>query len=256
MTIPLHVRVADELRRQIIGGQWPPGTSLPSEARLCERFGASRGTIRSALSALRREGLIVGGQGRPPVVRDTTVGQSFETLLSFTAWARQIGRVPGQRTVEITRRGASAAAAAALDIPEGAPAIDVLRVRTLDGEPVMLERATFVLEVGRLLFAVDPDANSIYASLADQGVDLHSARHTVDAIAADETDAELLGVPRGAPLLRERRRATDAAGRPLEYGDDRYRPDRITFTIDNVRPGTTGASPDVQIIKKTKAENS
>ncbi|NKY58134.1 GntR family transcriptional regulator [Nocardia flavorosea] len=252
MVIPLHARVSAELRERIHRGALPPGASLPSEARLCAEFDASRGTVRTALATLRHEGLIIGGQGRPPVVRDTASGQPFESLVSFTAWAERIGRTPGQRTVEIARRGAGAAAATALGIGEGTPVVDVLRVRSLDGEPVMLERATFVEPVGRLLFDFDPDASSIYAHLARQGVDLHSARHTIDALAADRHDATLLGIAPGAPLLRERRRTLTAAGEPVEYGDDRYRPDKVTFTIDNARPGVPGTTPDLRVRKQAE----
>ncbi|WP_324188738.1 GntR family transcriptional regulator [Nocardia flavorosea] len=252
VAVPLHARVSAELRDRIHRGALPPGASLPSEERLCSEFGASRGTVRTALTTLRHEGLIAGGQGRPPVVRDTTLGQPFESLLSFTAWAERIGRTPGQRTIEIARRGAGATAAAALEIAEGTPVVEVLRVRSLDGEPVMLERATFVEPVGRLLFGFDPDTSSIYAHLAEQGVDLHSARHTIDALAADPHDATLLGIDPGAPLLRERRRTSTVAGEAVEYGDDRYRPDRVTFTIDNARPEKSGIAPDMRVRKQAE----
>ncbi|MGW5387105.1 GntR family transcriptional regulator [Nocardia sp. NPDC003963] len=242
MTPPLHARVSAALRDRIRRAEFPAGASLPSESELCREFGASRGTVRTALATLRHEGLIDGGQGRRPVVRETAVGQPFETLLSFTAWAERIGRVPGQRTVEIARRGAAAGTAAALRIEEGAPVIEVLRLRLLDGEPVLVERAAFVEDVGRLLFDFDPDTASIYAHLADRGVDLHSARHTIDAVGADETDAALLAIAAGTPLLRERRLTSSAAGTPLEYGEDRYRPDRVTFTIDNSRPAAPGSA--------------
>lgn len=250
MSVPLHTRVAAQLREEIQHGDYPPGSQLPSESRLCARFDASRGTIRSALSTLRHEGLIGGGQGRPPAVLDTAVGQPFETLVSFTSWAREIGRTPGQRTVEVARRGAGALAATALGIAEGDPVIDVLRLRTLDGVPAMLERSSWVEHVGRLLFDFDPDAGSIYAHLTQAGVDLHSARHTMDAVAAEEVEADLLEVPLGSPLLRERRRATSSTGEPLEYADDRYRPDRVTFTIDNARPASVGVHTDVRFLKE------
>lgn len=251
MTSPLHARVAASLRERIVRGELQPGAPLPSEARLCSQFDASRGTIRAALAALRREGLIAGGQGRPSTVRDTPLSQPFENLMSFSSWAEQIGRRPGQRTIEVARRGAQEPAASQLGLALGTPVVDVLRVRLLDDEPVMLERATFVEEVGRRLFDFDPDAGSIYAHLSRHGVDLHSARHTIDAVAADAADAELLGIPLGSPLLRERRRATSGDGAPLEYGDDRYRPDRVTFSIDNSRPGPSGLGPDVRILKET-----
>ena len=251
MSLPIHVRVADELRGRIQRGELVPGAALPSEARLCEEFGASRGTIRSALAALRHEGLIDGSQGRPPVVRDAVASQPFENLLSFTAWAEQLGRTPGQRTIEVALRAVSGIAAHELGLEPGILGVDILRVRLLDGEPVMVERSTFVEPVGRLLFDFDPDCGSIYAHLTAEGVDLRSARHTFDSVLAGELDAELLGVPVGAPLLRERRRATSADGTPLEYGDDRYRPDRVTFTIDNSRPTSVGLPGDLRILKET-----
>ncbi len=254
MRQPIYLRVADELRLRISRGEYPIGSALPSEAQLCAEFNAARGTVRQALATLRHEGMIGGGQGKPPVVRSPALGQPFETFLSFTAWAHQLGRTPGQRTIEVARRGADTVAAGVLDLPEGEPVVEVLRLRTLDGEPALLERSSFVESVGRMLFDWDLDSGSIYAYLSGRGVDLRRARHTIDAIAASEQDAELLEVPVGAPLLRERRCARDSQGAPLEYGDDRYRPDRVTFTIDNERPAQQGAGGDFRIVKDALSE--
>lgn len=250
-TTPLHVQVADSIRNQIVRGELPMGSDMPSEAQLCATYGASRGTIRNALATLRREGLIGGRQGRPPTVRDTAVAQPFESLLSFTAWAHEIGREPGQRTIEVARRGVTGPAVEALGLEEGTPVVEVLRLRTLDGEPAMLEQSTWVESVGRKLFDFDPDSGSIYAHLLAEGIDLHAARHTIDAVAANETDADLLDIDFGSPLLRERRRAVSRAGEPLEYGDDRYRPDKVTFTIDNAQPSSVGVGRDLRVLKET-----
>jgi GntR family transcriptional regulator len=177
--------------------------------------------------------MIGGGRGKPPVVRRQALSQPFETFLSFTRWARDLGRTPGQRTMEVARRPASAAIADELDVDEGDPVVQVLRLRLLDDRPTMIERTTFVEPVGRLLFDHDCDSGSIYAYLGSRGVDMSLAHHLVDAVAADETDSELLGIAAGAPLLRERRRASSTDGSPVEYSDDRYRPDLVSFTIEN-----------------------
>lgn len=232
-TSPLHVRLADTLRERIRSGAWPAGSSLPSEAELGQEFGASRGTVRAAVQALRAEGLVVGGRGRPPVIRNAPPAQSFSSFLSFTRWAESMGRVPGQRTLEVARRPSDDETAAALGLGPGQPVVQVLRQRLLDGAPCLVERTSFTLEAGSALFGFDADSGSIFQFLIDQGVDLYRGQHVIDAVGADATDADLLGVRPGAPLLRVRRTTSSREGAPLEFSDDRYLPGLANFTIEN-----------------------
>jgi GntR family transcriptional regulator len=237
VTTPLHRRLATELRDRIRAGVIAVGDALPSEAELCREFSTSRGPVRQALAALRDEGLIGGGQGKRPVVLDAVPAQPFESFQSFTKRAEVTGQRPGQELQEIALRKPDPAVAAALELEPGALVVQLLRLRLLDGRPAMLERMTYVEHIGRPLLDADLNAGSIYAFLTARGVDLHSARHTFDAVAADATDAELLGVPAGAPLLRERRLTTSSTGEPIEWSDDRYRPDVATVTVSNSRGG-------------------
>jgi GntR family transcriptional regulator len=229
----LHEMIADSLREQIRLGDLPVGAPLPSESQLCDRWNASRGPVRQALATLRAEGIIAGGRGKPPVVRMTSVGQPFDTLLSYSAWAHSAGHKPGQRTLELALRRADEHAASVLRIETGTPVVQVLRLRYLDGEPAMLERATFVEHVGRRLFDFDCDSGSLWAYLLSQGVQFATASHVIDAVAADSVDAEHLDVPEGAPLLRQQRTTRSAEGEVLEYHDDRYLPALVSFTLEN-----------------------
>lgn len=231
--LPMHQRLSEEFRERIAQGVWSPGSQLPSESELCREFGTSRGPVRQALAALRAEGTVTGGRGRPPVVRGQVQSQSFSTFMSFTEWAHSLGKTPGQRTLEIARRAVSAEAAAQLSLPEDEQVVQVIRLRLLNGIPAMIERTTFVLSVGNLLFDFDTNAGSIFAYLKEQGADLFSARHTIDAVATTDEDAELLQQAVGTPLLRERRLTSSAAGVGLEYSDDRYLPALTNFTIEN-----------------------
>lgn len=230
---PLHEQIAADLRRQIVSGELPVGGALPSEAQLCEQWHGSRAPVRQALATLRAEGLIGGGRGKSPLVRRRSLSQPFDTFLSFSRWATELGHTPGQRTVEIALRPAPADIADALGIAPGARVVQLLRLRLLDGRPTMIERTTFVESVGRLLFDYDCDAGSIYGYLIDKGLQVGVARHVFDAVGADDTDVDLLGVPPGAPLLRECRLARDTDGMPFEYSEDRYRPDIVSFAVEN-----------------------
>lgn len=229
----LHEVIADSLREQIRVGDLPVGAAVPSESQLCRRWNASRGPVRQALAALRAEGVIAGGRGKRPVVCSTSLGQPFDTLLSYSAWAHSIGRKPGQRTLELALRRADEQAASVLNLDEGAPVVQMLRLRYLDGEPTMLERATFVEHVGRRLFDFDCDSGSIWAFLLAQGVRFSNASHVIDAVAADPIDSAHLVVAQGDPLLRQQRITRSFEDEIIEYHDDRYLPAMVSFTLQN-----------------------
>jgi GntR family transcriptional regulator len=228
---PRHSAIAERLRDRIRRGELAPGDSIPSEAELCRAFGVSRGTVRQALTTLRAEGLLVGGRGKPPVVRRAGLAQSFDQLLSFSAWAHSLGRTPGARTLELTRRPASAAVADHLAIEPGELVYEYVRVRTLDGAPIMIERPSWIERVGRELLDADLDGSSVYAHLASRGVVFAEGHQRISALAADAEDAELLEVEPGAPLLEVQRLAVDHTGRPLEFSHDRYRGDAFSITL-------------------------
>src|SRR6202167_5750073 len=65
--------IAEELRRDIVGGAQAPGTRLPSEGELAERFGVHRNTVRQAVAALAAEHLVVSRRGSGTFVAENTV---------------------------------------------------------------------------------------------------------------------------------------------------------------------------------------
>jgi len=56
-------------------------------------------------------------------------------------------------------------------------------------------------------------------------------RATIGAMAADETDAALLEVALGDPLLVERRLIYDQRGRPIERTESRYAAERYGLNV-------------------------
>lgn len=63
MASNLSTAVIYALRSEILSGTLPPGTRLPSEVALIERFAVSRTVIRESLGYLRAEGLIRSVRG-------------------------------------------------------------------------------------------------------------------------------------------------------------------------------------------------
>jgi GntR family transcriptional repressor for pyruvate dehydrogenase complex len=59
----LHEQVVRTLVRQIVGGAHPPGTALPTEPELVNRFGVSRTVVREAVRLLAAKGLVAVRHG-------------------------------------------------------------------------------------------------------------------------------------------------------------------------------------------------
>jgi len=60
---PKYRQIAGDLRARIEGGEYPPGSRLPSKAELMERFGVALNTVDNAIGVLRELGLAETRQG-------------------------------------------------------------------------------------------------------------------------------------------------------------------------------------------------
>ena len=56
---PIWVQLADDFRRRIVSGQWPPGSKIPSVRELAADTGVNPNTVQRALAELDRSGLTV-----------------------------------------------------------------------------------------------------------------------------------------------------------------------------------------------------
>lgn len=99
MGVPLYLQVADQIRRGVIDGEHMPGQRLASESDLARTLGISRGTLRQALGALARQGVIktVPGRGTfvqrdPPTAKPTYDGPGCLVGMVIPAVARM--RIP------------------------------------------------------------------------------------------------------------------------------------------------------------------
>ncbi|WP_181612320.1 GntR family transcriptional regulator [Nonomuraea soli] len=232
-----YEHIAAELRDDIMNGTHPVGTLLPSESELAAHYRAARGTVRQAIAVLVAEGLVGSRQGARRIVLGTTRSQSFAELHSFAQWARANGYRFGGQVISQRRRAARGVESARLSCPA---VLEVMRVRTLEGEPVLLERTVYADWIAPAVEALPGDCESVTQALFDSvGLIFAYGEHLIDAVAAGAQDSRLLTVRRGSPLLRQRRITTTNEGRPVEWSDDRYRAGSVAFSIRN----SIGANP-------------
>ncbi len=242
---PLYVQLADEIAGGIARGDLAPGDRVASEPELVRRHGVSRSTAVRALEHLEQTGLVRREQGRGTFVEEPRLVQRHAQLGSFSDQVRRHGHVPSQRLVRIGSPAPDGESAALRGwLGADVDVLELVRLRLVDGEPVGLH--TTLLDRGVAARAgVDADSlhaedASLYALLDAAGVRVVEADEHLQALAASEREAELLGVPAGSALMRVLRVSYGAGGAPIEVVDARYRGDRFDYSVSLVRRHRSG----------------
>lgn len=228
-----YQQIAHELREDIRGERFAVGEPLPSEKELSERFHVAPGTMRQALNVLVDEGTLSSKRGaRKVVMRMPARFPEISKFRSFAQWAYGRGRTPGghvikQEWVEQTEQDSLL-----LRIPDGQQVLTVLRVRTIDGAPIMLERTRYPAWVGAKVAAMDPTCPSVTNELAARhNIHFFAADNVFSASKAGAVDAQWLPLAAGDPVLVHRRLSRDAKGSPLEMSEDRYLADALSIAV-------------------------
>jgi GntR family transcriptional regulator len=81
--LPLHAQVEERLLRSMVDGVLPPGSRLPAEDHLVERFAVSRTTIRTAIQSLVARGLVEIRRGKGTFVTQPAMTQELTELTGF-----------------------------------------------------------------------------------------------------------------------------------------------------------------------------
>ncbi len=231
---PLYLRIARELRSRIEGGSYADGRRIPTEAEFCAEFGVSRITVRQALTLLERDRLVSRERGRGTFTRRHMI-RDLKPLYSFTADMRRAGRAPASDLLFAGEVEADEDEIEKLSLHgEGGRVYRLLRLRTADGVPVLLERSSLPAALVPGFALADPARDSLYATLADRyGLVPTSGTETYEAVILNAEDGKLLGVDGLGPRagMAVTRIAKLADGRPLELTRSVGPGERMVFSI-------------------------
>ena len=228
---------AQDVRRrlldQISRGQLRPGARLGAERELASALGVSRSTVRQALAALERTGVVrrVPGRGGGTFVRRQKVERDLSRIVGVPALLQAQGMTAGSRIVSTGLAVADDETVAALRLPTGAYVVDVVRIRLADGTPISLEHVRLPADLFPGLLDL-PLGGSLYELLQEQfGTTPGEAVEHIEVVAAGEDEASILGVDEGAALLSITRTTMDATGVVFEFSSDLFRADRTVITV-------------------------
>ncbi len=231
--IAAYLQIEDELAERIESGDLAPGTRIATERELASSMGVSRMTARAALARLQQRGLVTRRQGSGTFVAEPKLRQDASRLHGFFEESIGQGVIPTTTLLGRGERHATRHLAATFGLRPGETVIEVVRLRSVRREPVVLETSYFPAPLVPGLLDLDLENSSIYR-LLDRHYDARPVRavQSLEPITAGPADAEVLQVERGAPLMLVERIARAADGTAVEFARDRHRGDRARFVVN------------------------
>jgi DNA-binding GntR family transcriptional regulator len=225
--IPLYFQVARQIESAIERGELLPGQRLDNEIDLADQFGLSRPTLRKAIEELVAKGLLVRKRGVGTQVVQGQLKRSVELSSLHDDLTKSLQR-PSTRVISCGMVSADADVGQALGVPAGETVLAIERVRLARDEPLAIMHNWLPANFAD----ITSDALSqrgLYELMRAFGVHMRIANQRIGAIAASPSQARLLGVKRGAPLLTMERITYDDTGGPVELGRHVYRAETYTF---------------------------
>ncbi len=230
-TRPIYRTIADDLRYRITSGQLQIGNRLPSETELCGTYGVSRMTVRQALGSLQASGHLIKRRGKGTFVASTKAERSASRLLGFEEDTTNRGLTAGTRVLEKGWSELDSEAQLLLERTGPDRAYTVERLRTVDGEPIGINRVILLEKWADRLAEADFSGSLygiIHRRLDDEVI---HADQRIEAAAASADQAELLDVEPSAPLLRITRVTHTARHGIIGLTRTLYRGDRYYLSL-------------------------
>jgi GntR family phosphonate transport system transcriptional regulator len=224
-------QIAGALRADIAAGRFAPGTRLPNESMLADRFEVHRHTLRQAVRQLVHEGHLRVEQGRGTFVRELVLDYALKRRTRMTENLADAGE-RAQR--ELLSHGSSTAGewAEPLRVMPSA-VVEVLHTRaTVRGRPIGL--STTVYPAARLRGIGDAfrDTGSVTAALKRLGVnDYLRASSAVSCRLPTPAEADALARAATEPVLVVQFHSVDCDGVPLEAGRTLFAADAVQLTV-------------------------
>lgn len=236
-SIPYYLQLISVLKEKIRKGEMKPGMQIPSEPELCSLYGVSRTVVRQALREIELEGLIIRRRGKGTFIAEQKINEGLvQKLTGFYQDMEDRGVQTTTQVLKMEVQPAAAKVAEKLKINEGELVYCIERLRSADGEPLLLVTTYIPASLCPGLERFDLGKQSLYKVLEKEfGLAISRGRRTIEAVSANQREAELLKIKECDPLILLNSVTYLEDGAPLEYFHAVHRGDRSRFEVELVR---------------------
>jgi GntR family transcriptional regulator len=236
----LHENVASALAQRIREGEWPVGSSLPSEASFCAFYQVSRHTLRHALATLEENGLILRRQGASTRVISRQQPRRFVQSLNSPGDILRYSAGTHRITERTEHLECDTALASLLKAPLGSSwfHVEALRKEKDTGQVIACVDVYMLPKFAEVAKVSDFSEAMVYEKIEQRyGVAADRAEVEIYATGADARISKALHLPRGTPCLGIVRRYIDSSGQTYEVTVNYHPENRFVYTMEYTTSG-------------------
>jgi len=232
---PKYFQISRDVVSMIQSGKLKPGTPVPSENEIIEKYQVSNTTARKALHELEKEGWVTRVKGKGTFVRDFTVVRAINRIFGFTKNMIEAGRKPTTRLVgfHLRQTDHTQTINGRVFTLKG-PFCEIERIRYADGIPMMKE--TRYLSLG-----LCPDIHrrnleqSLYTIFEkDYGIHLTEINQMLSAVVLEGEWLKPFQLEKPVPAFRVEGASFCGKDLIIEMEDSVYRGDMYRFSAKAV----------------------
>lgn len=225
---PYHIQLKNEVERRIIDGVYEE--QLPSERELMQEYDVSRSTVREAIGALVREGILIKKHGKGTFVSIKPLDSWLGHLSSTTEVIRSLGMEPGAKLIDFHKIEPPTYVQEMTGFKE---AYFLKRLRLANNVPIGLEKQYYPLFIGDLLSKYDLNKVTLYDVIQkDIGIPFSEANQKIGCKKVNESDLSYLEVDEDVAILTAERIIRDQHRSVIEYEEAYYRSDLYSFELN------------------------
>ena len=225
---PLYKRFATAIKDAVRDGVLVHEEILPSERDFSQSLNISRITVRKAMDALEKEGVVLRSRGY-----GTQICTQFEYSLKepkgLSQQAVLRGKKPDTVWINKSKIQCDAEIAEKLGLNKGSEVYLLKRIRYVDQQPVSVEESWVP---ARYITNADEIGISLYDYFHQQQILPVKSQSRVSARMPDEALQQQIALPDNVPVLVIKQLALDAQGNPLEYSISYCRSDMYVFIAE------------------------
>lgn len=226
---PLYIQLREVIRNKIEDGEYPVGTAIPSESQLAETYDLNPLSVRSALSALKYEGLLRSVQGKGVFVNGPKTERDLETLGGYRQTMDERSIDAHTRVLIKALRPAGPYYSRLLDLDEDDQVWFTRRIDYINKEPAALEEIYIPEKLLPSYGDVDIELFSIYDIFTWNGLPPTDADQTLRVLFLEPSRAKLIDLTSEDAVMELSNLTRDAKGQKIEFARNYVRPDKIEF---------------------------